>query len=207
MTPRNPRPGDWSEMQWEAVASGHGSMRMQRVLEHLPPGARNLDLGTGNGDGTLLASEVTRCVGLEYGSKSTAFAASKGCRMVRGDARQLPFAAASFDSVTCLDVLEHIPRPAVAVREMVRVLCPGGVLILQTPNAEIFKERLLRLVRSLGYRQLQPYDVPLPLAEIRRLLAAADLKVERDRPIRVWAPNPVQRWISWSRLFVCRKGA
>jgi 2-polyprenyl-6-hydroxyphenyl methylase/3-demethylubiquinone-9 3-methyltransferase len=50
------------------------------------------------------------------------------------DARALPFAAASFDIVTCMDFLEHVQDPAQIVAEMSRVLRPGGWLFFHTFN-------------------------------------------------------------------------
>jgi ubiquinone/menaquinone biosynthesis C-methylase UbiE len=46
----------------------------------------------------------------------------------------LPFADNSFDLVTCNMVIEHLPNPLAAFREITRVLSPSGVLILHTPN-------------------------------------------------------------------------
>lgn len=51
---------------------------------------------------------------------------------VIGNAEQLPFRSESFDVVLCNDVVQYIADPAAAVREMHRVLRPGGVLILST---------------------------------------------------------------------------
>jgi len=195
----------WEAMVWERVEPRIGRTRMERVLHLLPQGGRHLDVGTGNGDGTALAGRIARCTGIEYGFKNLLAAAAKGCVVVQGDARRLPLAWGSFDSVTCLDVLEHILGPAAAVTEIARALRPGGLLVVQTPNREILKERLLRLARSLGYPQRQPYDLPLPLGDIRRLLREANLVVARYEPIRCWDPNPLVRTISWSRLLECRK--
>jgi SAM-dependent methyltransferase len=179
---------------------------MERVLPYVPRSGRHLDVGTGRGDGTvLLGPAVARCIGLEYGLKSAVLAADRGCTITRGDARRLPFAAARFDSITCLDVLEHVPRPLEAVAEMARVLRPGGVLILQTPNRELFKERVLSGLRSLGFRQRQPYDRPLPLAALRRLLGDAGFAVEAERRVRCWDDRAAVRAVSWSRLFLCRR--
>ena len=192
-------------MRWEEVEAEHGRQRMLGVLEHVPPGGRHLDVGTGNGDGTVLLGERVRCLGLEYGPKSAAIAAAKGVRMLRADVRGLPFADESFDSLTCLDVLEHVPRPGAALAEMTRILRRGGLLILQTPNAELLKERLLRLVRALGRPQRQPWDRALPLAEIRRLVESAGLVIEDEEKMRIWAPHPLERLLSFSRLFLCRR--
>ena len=50
-----------------------------------------------------------------------------------GDVMALALPDASFDAVLCLAVLEHVPRPWDAVREMHRVLAPGGTLLLYVP--------------------------------------------------------------------------
>lgn len=51
-----------------------------------------------------------------------------------GDAQNLPFEDKSFDFVTCQTVLIHVPDPAQAIREMKRVLKPGGTLLCVEPN-------------------------------------------------------------------------
>ena len=53
---------------------------------------------------------------------------------VWGDALKLPFAAATMDTVLCNEVLEHVPEPSQLFAEAARVLRPGGVLLLTTPQ-------------------------------------------------------------------------
>ena len=53
---------------------------------------------------------------------------------VCGDGLALPFSDTVFDSVLCSEVLEHVPEPCVLMREVWRVLKPGGVLLLIAPQ-------------------------------------------------------------------------
>lgn len=55
-------------------------------------------------------------------------------RFLCGDATNLPFEDCSFDAVTMFDVLEHIPDHKKAVLEALRVLRPGGFILISTPN-------------------------------------------------------------------------
>ena len=50
------------------------------------------------------------------------------------DATRLPFRDATFDRIVCTEVLEHIPNDKAALRELVRVLKPGGLMAVSVPN-------------------------------------------------------------------------
>ena len=54
--------------------------------------------------------------------------------VVQGDATSIPLPNDSFDVVTCQTVLMHLARPADALREMLRILRPGGLLVCVEPN-------------------------------------------------------------------------
>jgi len=56
-------------------------------------------------------------------------------RRVSASLDSLPFPDASFDLVTCNMVVEHLPAPSTTFQEMSRVLAPGGVLMVHTPNS------------------------------------------------------------------------
>lgn len=53
---------------------------------------------------------------------------------VQGEAEKIPLPDNSFDAVTCQTVLMHLPQPLVALREMVRITRPGGIVICAEPN-------------------------------------------------------------------------
>jgi SAM-dependent methyltransferase len=59
---------------------------------------------------------------------------SKGSPFVRGTGYQLPFRDGTFDAVGSLTVLEHLDRPVAFLEEMVRIVKPGGRVVVATPN-------------------------------------------------------------------------
>ncbi len=91
-----------------------------------------LDLGCGSQPYRQYLRGVTRYVGLDY-PLTQACLANKVKPEVHGDARTLPFADQSFDGVLCSQVLEHVDRPETVVREMFRILKPGGVGLISVP--------------------------------------------------------------------------
>lgn len=69
----------------------------------------------------------------------------RGCgnvRLCRGDAQALPLSSNSADVVAAFDVIEHLAEPELFLAEAHRVLRPGGVLILSTPNPQSLGARL-----------------------------------------------------------------
>jgi ubiquinone/menaquinone biosynthesis C-methylase UbiE len=99
-----------------------------------------LDCGAGEGYGpALLAERAASVVGLDYSEEAVHYAAGKygsasNLRFLQGDASKLPCADGSFDVLCCFQVLEHLEDAPGFLFEARRVLKPGGVLILTTPN-------------------------------------------------------------------------
>ena len=81
-----------------------------------------------------------------------------GGRYARAAAEALPFPDRVFDVVYCLSTLEHVESVEAAVREMVRVLRPGGAVLLYAPNAWALYEN--------HYKIFWPPRCPRPLARI-----------------------------------------
>ncbi len=59
---------------------------------------------------------------------------SQNFQFVLSDIRVLPFAENSFDKIVCLGVVEHMKDPVEPIRELYRVLKPGGHAVIMTPN-------------------------------------------------------------------------
>ena len=101
---------------------------------------RTLDLGCGTGSAFhMLRTREFEVVGIDMSSRMLAvakqrYADDRRIQVSLGDAEFLPFAAASFDAVTCLGVFESLPDYAPTLREIARVLRPGGLLVLSVPS-------------------------------------------------------------------------
>jgi ubiquinone/menaquinone biosynthesis C-methylase UbiE len=66
-------------------------------------------------------------------------------RLQRVDAKELPFETGQFDSVVSNSIIHHIPQPIESLREMVRVLAPGGLLFVR----DLYRPRDSETVESL----------------------------------------------------------
>lgn len=125
---------------------------VQRLVDvHRP---RILDVASGTGRVPLLLLDEPDfhgiVVGLEPSRKMLAEAIAKGApygsrvSWVRQTAVPLPFRSAAFDAVSCIEALEFMPDEAATVREMLRVLRPGGLFLLtrrQGRDARLFPGR------------------------------------------------------------------
>jgi SAM-dependent methyltransferase len=88
-----------------------------------------LDLGCGNRPfGDFYEKHVSYSVGIDMPSSFHTLSVQ-----VFGDATSLPFKNAVFDIVLCSEVMEHVREPEAMLREIRRVLRPGGFLVLTTP--------------------------------------------------------------------------
>jgi ubiquinone/menaquinone biosynthesis C-methylase UbiE len=156
------------------------------------PGARVLDVGCGTG--TLLTALVravpgVMCVGVDLSARMLAVARRKlppAVALVAGTAERLPFADASFTAVVSTSALHYFRDPAAALREMGRVLAPGGSVVITDWCDDYLACRLcglaLRALRRPGSRVYGG-------GECRRMLAAAGfraLPLERYRINWLW---------------------
>lgn len=111
-------------------------MRIRQVLPILRrhPGCCLLDIGCGWEARLLKSVEpfVTRAVGVDF--KAPNISTAKLTTIVATLTDALPFPDATFDVVTLLAVLEHLSHPRAMVREIFRVLKPGGQVVLTVPS-------------------------------------------------------------------------
>ena len=165
----------YSEEHRAFLSSRTATREAAFFLPFLKPGMRLLDCGSGMGAlTTSLAEWLTpgEVIGIDREPSQVeavrTWAAEKGVHNVRfepGNIYDLPYPDASFDAVFAFTVLEHVREPLRAMREMRRVLKPGGVAgicdpdyetMLLTPSTPGSKE-LIRLILRFSEENASPY--------------------------------------------------
>lgn len=114
-------------------------------------------------------------------------------------AEELPFASGTFGIIIIKHVVEHLPRPEQAIRELGRILAPGGVLILSTPNLD----SLLKPLKGedwIGYQDPTHISLKTPAEWLRLIRREANLDVKRvfsdgfwDTPYVPLIPEKIQK--------------
>jgi SAM-dependent methyltransferase len=156
-----------------------------------------VDCGAGTGRFVLEARRECRAIAVDDHDESLVIArkylGEDGVR--RGSCMALEFDDASADVVTALDVIEHVPDDVAAVREMTRILRPGGVMVITVPALmALWSDWDVSLHHFRRYRR-EP---------LRDLLRGAGLEVPHCayinvfplpavwllRKLRTWFPKP-----------------
>jgi SAM-dependent methyltransferase len=167
------------------------------VTRHFDPGTRLLDVGCGT---AWLADHFADYTGVDGSPDAVEAAARRGRTVLLADVdERLPFVDATFGGAVLKDVLEHVRDPVAVVREVRRVVAPGGRVFASSPDAQRwawddythrrpFTRKALRLlfadhgwsVERVGYESVAPGTSvvaartrtnrrPLPLAALARL--------------------------------------
>lgn len=173
----------WSNAGY-SPPGGTGKNLAAVLTKHIQPSWRCLDVGCGNGRtaGLWLRERVKSYVGVDISGNAVRSAHGLGLDVARiEDAASLPFGQETFDAVLCLEVLEHLLWPQIAVAEILRVLKRGGLLIATVPNVAYWRRRV-DLV-ALGRWN--------PLGDDR----AVD-EPWRDPHVRFFNPGSLQRMLS-----------
>jgi SAM-dependent methyltransferase len=118
--------------------------RFEWMNAYTSEGARGVDLGCGAG----LSAQFIRAGRLLL----TDYAFQPFLDVAGVDALHLPFADQVFDFVVASNVIHHVPSPGRFLREVRRVIRPGGHLLMHEPHASILFRLVLRAMRHEGYR-------------------------------------------------------
>ena len=121
-----------------------------KILCNRNNSAKLLDVGCATGVFLDMARhDGWEVKGIEISEELAKYARENFHLEIRSDLIKTPFPQRSFDVVTMLDVIEHLPRPIVntIISEISRIIKPGGVMVIRTPS----EDALLRTVGKLVY--------------------------------------------------------
>lgn len=193
---------EYSTELWATHTLELRESRLRKALEliDVEPRGRLLDIGCGHGEfGALLKSHGWTVAGVDLDPLQIAGASSRGleatlCDLTHG----LPHPDGRFDAVYAGELIEHLVDTDAFLVEVARVLRPGGVFVLTTPNLASFENRVRLLLgiypiwvdyRLGGMGHVRAYTPQI----LRRQLAAHGLVVEKHRGN--WVPFLPQRFL------------
>lgn len=172
-----------------------------RELRRLAGGRRDLRIldggcGTGHNLRVLLAPHG-RTFGFDLHADAIRRARAAGRPLVRANLEQIPFASGTFDLATSFDVMQSVPDDKAALRELARVLRPGGHLVLNVTAldfmrgdhsdvwGELRRYSPARMTRLLEQAGLEPVRLAFLFASLLPLMLAVRMG---QRMLRVWRP-------------------
>jgi len=160
---------------------------LERALA-LSPGPEVLNLGSGPFfELERLADGGRRFTVCDIDPRAVELAKKRyGARLAGADVlepdRPLPYPERRFDAVASMDVIEHVPEPLPWVREALRVLKPGGLLFLTTPNygsrsLRVLENTALEVVARLqGFSRKHLHPTKMDAARLSRVLREAGVE-------------------------------
>lgn len=174
-----------------------------KVIRSMVDGSgRILDIGCGS---SRILSSLPQAVGLDMQVRKLRWMRAPGRQLAAGSLLELPFRDGSFEAVICSEVIEHIAPDRIDLSDMVRVLAPGGTLVLGTPDYGrwIWRtlENLYKRVFPQGYatEHINPYTRKSLRHEIEALglivvdvqyVAASEMIFKAVKPAAAKAPPP-----------------
>lgn len=185
---------------------------------------RILDVGCGTGANLLFLSQYGDAEGVDVSEDALAFCRERGLDHVKqGAGEELPYEDGTFDLVTALDVVEHMDDDLAGVKEMFRVLRPGGHALLFVPTFmflwglqdDVSNHRrryrlpqLRRVLEQAGFEiERSTYaniTFFLPILVMRKLMRLTGIKTDSENSINVSALNGVLGGLLGSESTVLR---
>ncbi|HEY8742796.1 MAG TPA: class I SAM-dependent methyltransferase [Chloroflexota bacterium] len=158
--------------------------RLDYAARNIPvprAGARLLDIGCGGGGFLALARQAGyEVVGLDPDPVALKVASKQGVAVVQAGLPATGLKASSFDVITLSHVVEHLHNPVKGARELYRLLRPGGLVWLSTPNIESDGHRIFgRDWRGLECLRHLVLFTPASLAGVLRSAGFAHIALHR----------------------------
>jgi SAM-dependent methyltransferase len=208
------------ELQTHRAEDRHWWYRgRRRVLERviaslrLPARARILDAGCGSGRNMVELTRHGTVTGVELSDTSASLARARDAgQVISGSVLEMPFDSDSFDCAVCLDVIEHLADDLAALRELRRVVVPGGALLVTVPayqwlwsghdevnhhHRRYTRRSLERVATDAGWRKARTThfnSLLLPVAILLRILDRFS-RSTTESSLDLWVPPQPLNWL------------
>jgi SAM-dependent methyltransferase len=179
----------------------------------LPRPARILDAGCGSGRNMVELAQQGAVTGVELSGTSVSLARAREVgEVVEGSVLDMPFEEGSFDLAVSLDVIEHLEEDLDALRELRRVVAPGGSLLVTVPAYEWLwsghdeinhhhrrytRRSLQSVAEQAGWKQTRTTyfnSLLLPVAILLRALDRLSTKTT-ESSLDLWVPPEPLNWL------------
>jgi SAM-dependent methyltransferase len=208
------------ELQTHRAEDRHWWYRGRRkVLERvvgdlqLPADASILDAGCGSGRNMVDLARHGRVTGVELSDTSVRLARERNAgEVIEGSVLEMPFDADTFALAASLDVIEHLEDDLAVLRELRRVVAPGGALLVTVPayqwlwsghdeinhhHRRYTRASLQRIGEQAGWRQVRTTyfnSLLLPAAIVLRVLDRFSRKTT-ESSLDLWVPPAPVNWL------------
>ena len=201
-----------------------------RFVAQVPENATLLDLGSSDGETLCHFAELRpdlRLVAADKFGQPERYPG--GCQFSRLDfeSSSLPWSNGSIDAITCMHLLEHLREPALLLREISRLLKPGGRVYFETPHPKSLDLPSLRngsVPFTMNFRDDPTHVQVVRMESLAEQVRTQGLRVERlgisrnwlfaaAHPLFAWLPPSRKKftaqvhWIGWSAYLVATKSS
>ena len=149
---------------------------IEAIKKHHPLNI-NAILDIGSADGLMLSRikkefPSAECIGLEYSGELIKTCEDKNIKIIQGDAQNPPFQNDSFDVVCAAALIEHVENPIKMLEEAYRVLKPGGIIIITTPDPFFDK-----IAQAIGHIEKDLHQETFSIKKLKNYFLKTNFKV------------------------------
>lgn len=169
-----------------------------------------LDVGCGTGANLEMLAQFGEAGGVDVSDDALEFCRQKGLKAQKGLAEALPFDDESYDIVTALDVIEHLDDDIAGLKEMFRILRPGGKTLIFVPafmwlwgvqddisnhRIRYTKKQIIERLEAAGFEieraTYANWTFFIPILAGRRFMKITGIKPESENNVNVPALNGI----------------